>query len=331
MKKILAATAILMAIVSCSTKANTEASTTQKQPSATISRPEFNADSAYRYVADQVNFGYRIPGTKAHEECSRYLTDKLRAFGADSVTVQRGTVTAHTGENLPVANIFAKYNPAAKRRVLLAAHYDTRPWADNENTEADRKKPVLGANDGGSGVAVILEIARNINKQHPDVGVDIFLTDVEDYGESGGFDNHDDTWCLGTQYWVKSNPYANATLPAYGIVLDMVGGNNARFHREYSSNRMAREIVDKVWGTAANSPYAARFINEIGGAIVDDHIFINQLGIPCIDIVECNSEDTRSFPATWHTRTDDMSNIDRSSLKAVGETVMSVLYSEPGN
>lgn len=288
----------------------------------------FSPDSAYAYVKDQVNFGPRVPGSKAHKDCADYIASQFKKFGADSIIIQNASVTAHTGDELGITNIMAQYQPELDNRVLIIAHYDTRPWADQDENPDNTSKPISGANDGASGVAVMLEIARAIGANHPKIGVDFLAVDAEDYGKRDGWGNADETWCLGSQYWTKHMPYTTSNLPKYAIVLDMVGGKEARFHREYHSNRYAPHIVDKVWGMAVNSPYASKFINEPGGAIIDDHVFVNAAGIPAIDIVECNNAITRSFPPTWHTMDDNISNIDPASLKAAGQVVMNVLYAE---
>lgn len=292
------------------------------------SKADFSADSAYEYVKKQVSFGPRVPGTAAHTKCANYIAGEFNRHGADTVIVQNALVTAFTGEQLPISNILAQFNKSAKKRVLIAAHYDTRPWADQEANAELRENPIDGANDGASGIGVILELARNMGMKKPEIGVDLLAVDAEDYGESSTWGYEELTWCLGTQYWTKHMPYNATNKPVYGIVLDMVGGRDARFHREFHSNKYAPHIVDKVWGTAASSPYASRFINETGGALIDDHVFINSAGIPCIDIVECNNVVTRSFPPTWHTTSDNMKNIDRESLKAAGQIVLDVLYNE---
>lgn len=321
-----------MALCACTAGNNShtsepEASTVQASASR-VSAPKFNADTAYSYIQKQVYFGSRVPGTESHRRCAEWIVATLKGNGADSIIVQNAKVRAFNGDELPITNIMGMYNPAATRRVLLAAHYDTRPWADAESDPALRAKPIPGANDGASGVGALLEIARQIGMRRPDVGVDILLVDAEDYGDSGGFGMNEETWCLGTQHWAKNMPYTRENMPIYGIVLDMVAGTNARFHREYLSNRTAPQIVDKVWGEARRGGYERTFINEVGGSIIDDHLFIDRAGIPCIDIVECNNAITRSFPPTWHTQHDDMASIDITPLRAVGQTVLSVLYSE---
>lgn len=312
---------------SCGSGSSTTTATNQAKAIAPAPA-SFNADSAYTYVKDQVNFGPRVPGSQAHRLCSDYIVSQLQRFGADTILTQTGLVTAHNGAQLPIMNIMGRFNPEAKDRVLLAAHYDTRPWADNESTEERRATPIPGANDGASGVGVILEIARQLGITAPGIGVDLLLVDAEDYGTSAGWGNNDETWCLGTQYWAERMPYTASNRPRFGIVLDMVGGRDARFHREYFSEKYARPVVDKVWGTAISSGYSDQFVNEVAGSIIDDHLFINRAGIPCIDIVECNSATTHTFPETWHTLSDDMGSIDRKSLKAAGQTVLNVIYRE---
>ncbi len=315
--------------VSCGSGASKASGTTTTPSKTVVPAPAtFNADSAYAYVSDQVNFGPRVPGTKSHRLCSEYIVNQLERFGVDTVLTQIGQVTAHDGTHLPILNIMGRFKPEAKDRLLLAAHYDTRPWADNETTKERRATPIPGANDGASGVGVILEIARQLGITAPNIGVDLLLVDAEDYGKSDGWGNNEETWCLGTQYWAERMPYSATDTPRYGIVLDMVGGRDARFYREYFSEKYARPVVDKVWGTAISSGYSDRFVNEVAGSIIDDHLFINRAGIPCIDIVECNSAATHSFPETWHTLSDDMSSIDRKSLEAVGQTVLNLLYRE---
>lgn len=290
----------------------------------------FNSDSAYAYAGQQVAFGPRVPGTPGSRACADYIIDNLQRFRADTVTVQTGEVKAFNGDVLPITNIMASFNPGAPRRILLAAHYDTRPWADSDPVEENRHEPIPGANDGASGAAVLLEIARQLGLNSPEVGVDLLFVDAEDYGQSSGFSNHDQTWCLGTQYWTEHLPYASDSLPEFGIVLDMVGGMGAKFHREYISNQYASDVVDKVWAVADKSGYGDRFINVAGGSVVDDHLYLNKAGIPSIDIIESKSEETKSFPANWHTTQDDMDHIDTTTLKAVGQTVLNVIYNEKG-
>lgn len=326
MKLIVTILAALAALSSCGNTSKTQQGS-EPEVSIPADTIRFNADSAFAFVARQVAFGPRVPGTEAHRRCAEWILKRLSA-SADTIITQNALLTAFNGDELPATNIMAMYNPEATSRVLLAAHYDSRPWADNSNNKELRLEPVLGANDGASGVAVLLEYARLLKDWRPEIGIDLLFVDAEDYGTNEGWGNNNETWCLGTQYWVENTPYTDANRPRYGIVLDMVGGTGARFHREYFSNVNAHAVVDKVWGQAARSGLSHIFYNEIGGSLVDDHLFINRAGIPCIDIVECNNPHTGSFPPTWHTEHDDMAAISPATLRAVGQTVLDVIATE---
>ncbi len=284
----------------------------------------FNADSAYNYIKSQLGFGPRIPGTQGHNDCATYLVGELNKYGADTVIWQTTKLTAFNGDILPIINIMGRYNIHLEKRILLVAHWDTRPWADQEPDISKHTQPILGANDGASGVGVLLEIARNINSNPPQIGIDILFVDAEDYGTT----NNEGSWCLGSQYWIKNMPYKSGELPIFGILLDMVGGYDAKFHREYISNSLAKSIVDKVWAMAAVAGYHDIFLDKTGGSVLDDHFFINIGGIPCIDIIENFNPISQSFNPTWHTLADNIDNIDRNSLKAVGQTVLNTIYQE---
>mgnify|MGYP002732818889 CR=1 FL=1 len=292
--------------------------------SAAQDAPRFDADSAYRYVARQVEFGPRVPGSGSHSQCAEWLAGELKSAGADTVVVQKAQMKAWDGKTLPISNIFAQYNRSAAERILLVAHWDTRPWADEDPDEANHSKPLPGANDGASGVGVLLEVARQLGKNAPAIGVDILLVDAEDYGCTGGDD--ESSWCLGTQYWVENMPYADGLLPQQGILLDMVGGKGARFHREMISEQANRQLVDRVWAAAADAGFSSIFVNSRGTAVIDDHLFLSRAGIPTIDIIEAVNAETGSFPAIWHTMADDMDSIDARTLGAVGQTVLNVIY-----
>lgn len=297
----------------------------------TLRLGNFSADSAFAHIERQVAFGPRVPGTESHAACRDYIVSELQRAGVDSLIVQDAVVEAYTGDKLPIYNIMGRFNPnvAAKRRVLLAAHWDTRPWADRENSADERMKPIAGANDGGSGVGVLLEIARNLGQRRPSVGVDLLFVDAEDYGDASGFDDRSETWCLGSRYWTQHmTPYTPATLPVYGILLDMVGGRDAKFHYEYFSQKNAPNVTAKVWSEAERLGYNHIFVRSIGGAVTDDHIVLTEAGIPTTDIIETLNEQTQSFNPTWHTLDDTPENIDKNTLKAVGETVLNVLYKE---
>lgn len=291
----------------------------------------FNADSAYRLIERQLDFGYRVPGTESHERCGEWLAAELGARGADTVMVQRGEVTAWNGDRLPIANIMGRWNADAEERILLLAHWDSRPWADQETDAAKREQPIPGANDGASGVAVLLELARGLKGSGIEKGVDILLVDAEDYGTpehaSAWNDDSENSWCLGTQYWLENMPEykGRGGKPAYAILLDMVGGYNAKFHREYFSNRLASKVVDRVWSAAAQAGHGDRFVNGDGTPVTDDHVYLLKAGIPAVDIIECKNAETGGFNPTWHTHADGLGAIDRNTLGVVGETVAQVL------
>lgn len=321
---------LMMAQALCCTACSGSGKTVQETaaaPQAAVT-DAFSADSAYAYVERQVAFGPRVPGTQGHDACRDWLVSTLRGFGPDTLIVQHGQMKAFTGEVLPLSNIFASFNSRATRRVLLVAHWDTRPWADSESDPGKRQQPIPGANDGGSGTAVLLEIARNLAEKAPEAGVDILLVDGEDYGDSEGAGDRSDTWCLGSQMWVKDMPYTPANTPAYGILLDMVGAPGAVFPREYFSQQLAPNVVAKVWNEAGRLGFADIFLKSEGGAVTDDHLVLSTAGIPTVDIIESQHPATGSFGPAWHTHADDMSNIDRRTLGAVGKTVLNVVYKE---
>lgn len=290
--------------------------------------PEFVFDSAYQYVKNQVDFGPRVPNTKAHDDCAQYLISELKRFGASTIE-QRADLKAFDGTILKSVNIIGSYNPEATIRVLLFAHWDSRPWSDHDPIAENRIKPVLGANDGASGVGVLLEMARLFNTQKPDIGVDIIFFDAEDYGAPESFQgNTEDSWCLGSQYWSK-NPHIKGYTAKYGILLDMVGAPDATFYKEGISMQYAAHVVNKVWSVAEQLGFGQYFRDENIGGITDDHLYVNKIiGIPSIDIIQYNKESQQGFGHYWHTVNDNMDNIDKNTLHAVGSTLMKVVYSE---
>lgn len=297
------------------------------QPQSSVLVPAFNADSAYRYAAQQVAFGPRVPNTEAHVACGNWLAQELERFGA-KVTSQNITLRAYDGTPLKARNIIGSYKPETNKRVLLCAHWDSRPWADADPDPKNHRNPILGANDGASGVGVLLEIARQLQAQPTDIGVDIIFFDAEDYGTHADDTEPADgiTWCLGSQYWARV-PHVEGYMARFGILLDMVGGKDARFHREGYSDGYAKHIVDKVWAAAHATGFGQWFPYADGGVITDDHVPINQIArIPCIDIIGHYPE--TGFAPTWHTMDDTMENIDPAVLRAAGQTVMQVIYNE---
>ncbi len=315
-----------MSLVSCNETSTTETTTTTTNPvqeKALLPVPAFNSDSAYRFVEEQVAFGPRFPNNEAHQKTGDYIISKLKSFDKITVQVQNFTATAFDGKLLSGRNIMASYNPEVKKRVLLAAHWDTRPFADQDDERKD--EPILGANDGGSGVAILLEIARtlSVSKEQPQIGIDLIFFDLEDYGN-----NTPDSYCLGSQYWGKNRMPENYTA-YYGILLDMVGAKNARFAQEGYSMQTAPLVVKNVWNMAHRIGYGGFFVFEEVSAITDDHVYVNQLAqIPMIDIIEYSTEGKGYFGKYWHTHDDNMDVIGKETLKAVGQTVTHVIYNE---
>lgn len=326
MKNILVLFLVLSHLTAC--KQAPKVANVQTAPIA-ISVPLFSADSAYSYVQKQVDFGPRVPNSEAQTKCAAYLSASLKRFGA-TVVEQKTIVEGFDGAKLNSINVIGSYNPSAKTRVLLLSHWDSRPWADNDPNPANHKKPVMGANDGASGVGVLLEMARQFSAQKPTIGVDLLFVDTEDYGATNQMqvENSELTWCLGTQYWAK-NPHVPGYTAKYGILLDMVGGKQATFYREQISDYYAQETVSKVWSQAQSLGFEQFFINQKGGQVTDDHVFINQLaGIPCIDIIQFDPNGRTGFADYWHTVDDTMKNVDKTTLQAVGTTLLHVIYNE---
>ena len=296
-------------------------------PTQTTQTPAFEADSAYRFVENQVKFGSRVPNSPAHKACGDYLASELERFGA-KVYQQTMNVTAYDGTVLSARNIIGSYKPDAEKRILLFAHWDSRPYADHDPNPTKHKHPIDGADDGASGVGVLLEIARQLGLKAPKTGIDIIFFDAEDYGTPEFVEEYKpDTWCLGSQFWAK-NPHIPNYTAEFGILLDMVGSKGAAFYKEYTSMRYAARYVDLVWNTARDLGYGKFFINADGGAITDDHQYvIAGRNIPCLDIINFDPETDSGFGSYWHTVNDNMQIIDRETLKAVGQTVMEVIYS----
>jgi Zn-dependent M28 family amino/carboxypeptidase len=299
----------------------------EKKPKVKVEVPNFNSDSAYFFVEQQVNFGPRVISSKAWDNCSKYLTNKLESYNA-KVIVQQAPITTYDQKNHTLRNIIGSYSPEKNNRIALFAHWDSRHVADYDTFNTS--KPILGANDGGSGVGVLLEIARNLDLKNPKIGVDIIFFDAEDYGqpENSKFPNMNDSWCLGSQHWSK-NPHKQNYFAKYGILLDMVGGKDAEFWQESISSYYASNIIKKVWDVAHNIGYSNFFIYKNSPQIMDDHYYVNTIaGIPTIDIIEYDPFSKTNFNKHWHTHADNMNNVDRKTLKAVGQTVMDVIYSE---
>ena len=300
-----------------------------KKPEIQVVVPNFNADSAYQFVQAQVDFGPRVPNTEAHKKCAMYLENKLKTYGAD-VIVQQTNVKAFDGSNLNIKNIIGQFDSENKNRVLLFAHWDSRPFADHSENPEMRDFPILGANDGASGVGVLLEIARHLRQNSIQVGVDIIFFDAEDYGypDHKNLQYIPNTWCLGSQYWSK-NMHVDDYYARYGILLDMVGAPGAIFTREGYSMQYASWLVDKVWATGTKLGYSNYFDYRETNSITDDHTYVNSIAnIPSIDIIQYDPATDTHFGSYWHTENDNMESIDKNTLKAVGQTVMNVIFNE---
>lgn len=298
----------------------------EKPAAATAFVPTFNADSAYAFVQAQVDFGPRVPATAAHTACADYLTATLERFGAQ-VEVQQGEMPLYSGEKKPLKNIIGRFNADAKRRILLCSHWDSRPFADQDPNPANYHTPILGANDGASGVGVLLEVARQLVTNAPSVGIDIVFFDLEDWGAPEFYTGAErsDAWCLGAQFWAKEAKKAGYKAD-FGILLDMVGASGAQFYREQFSSHFARAVQDEVWNTAQSIGFGNTFVDVRGGAITDDHYYVNTIaGVPCIDIIQYNPYGTTGFGDYWHTLADDMRHIDRRTLYMVGQTLLQVI------
>jgi hypothetical protein len=294
--------------------------------------PVFDADSAYLFVERQVGFGPRVPGSEGHRLCGDYLVSELKRFGGE-VFVQEVTLTAYDGTRLPCRNIIGSFGGDRKKRVLLFAHWDSRPFADQETDAALQRTPIAGADDGGSGVGVLLEVSRLLGQRLPEVGVDVIFFDAEDYGVPE-FEKETryvaGSWCLGSQFWAK-NPHKAGYRAEYGILLDMVGARDASFYKEMTSMRYAARVVEKVWSAARNLGYGKFFINADGGGVLDDHQFVIEgRGIPSIDIINYDLDNPHGFGDYWHTHRDTMENIDKETLRGVGQTLLEVVFSEKG-
>lgn len=330
MKKtfLLTAAACLLLFFACknSTGGSDSSASTPSTDYSSVATPEFSADSAYAYVEHQLSFGNRIPGSKGWERCATWLTAQM-GRSCDTVIVQDFRAVLWDGSAVPGKNIIGLLNPQADHRIILAAHWDSRSWADHDPSESNHRSPVPGANDGASGAAVLLEMARVMRTMPPSVGVDFILFDVEDQGAPEWAANHDETnWCLGSQHWANSRhmPYAHYV---YGILFDMVGTTHPRFTQEGISRYFAPGLTDNLWAAARSLGHADIFVTESTPEILDDHYFVNTIAhIPMVDIVQ--NSGTTSFFEHWHTVNDDLNSVSPETLRIVAEVTMKTLYAD---
>ncbi len=307
---------------------------TQDESPAVV-KIQFNADSAYQFCQQQCDFGPRVMNSEAHERCAQWIAQKFQQYGYE-VTLQKADLKGYDGTILKSTNIIATAplkDSEDKTRLLLCAHWDSRPWADNDPDSANWHKPVMAANDGASGVGVMLELARLLQTHDSlNVAVDFVCFDAEDWGAPQWTNKNDaDSWALGAQHWAASfNAQSSTPSYQYAILLDMVGGQGAKFYYEAFSLDHARPIVEKVWQAAAAAGYGSFFPLQTGGYVTDDHVPVNEVAhIPCIDIINHYPDCPQSsFGPTWHTINDDMPHLDKNTLQAVGQTLVQVLFSE---
>jgi len=326
-KKISLALCAVLLFAACQDGAKSGTSAAIQEREDDFSMPRFERDSAFAFVEKQVSFGPRVTNSEGHQAAKAWLVQKLESYGA-KVIQQDFQAEAYTGETLNGTNIIARFNPESNKKILLGAHWDTRHVADSPLSDERQDEPILGADDGGSGVAVLLEVARQLHENPIDMGVDIILFDAEDYGEPRDFEIEEQGktyYCLGSQHWAE-NPHA--TDHEYGILLDMVGAKNARFAKEQYSNRIAPNLINKIWQLAQDMGYSNYFTSTVGAPVTDDHIFVNQAGVPMIDIINQRPDGETQFADYWHTHEDDMDIIDSRTLRAVGQVVLAVIYRE---
>lgn len=318
----LAAILVSILLPSCSGCGESEKDSTETADTRRIQKPypAISADSAYSYIEKQVSFGPRIPGTASHKKCADWLYAELARF-CDTVYYQKGSATTADGKKIPVYNLIGSFKPAAAQRMLLGSHWDSRPWADNDTVRTT--EPIDAANDGASGVGVLLDLARVLSANKPPVGVDIIFFDAEDLGKS----EVENSFCLGSQYW-SATPHIPGYKAQFGVLLDMVGGKDAQFFYENYSYEMAGWVMSHVWGIASEAGFGARFIPTRIGGIIDDHVYVTRgRGIPMIDIIQ-HDPVKGSFAHYWHTHADNMNSVDKTTLGIVG-TVMSALVFNP--
>lgn len=279
-----------------------------------VERPAFGADQAWELLQRQVAFGPRVPNTPGHAAQLEWMTAYLRER-ADTVVLQPFTHVTPAGDTLRLTNVFARFRPEQTERVLLLAHWDTRPTSDQARNPADRATPVPGANDGASGTAVLLQLAEMFRRRPPPIGVDLLLVDGEDYGPGEA------NMYLGAKYFAAHLP--SGYPPLYAILLDMVGDQDPRFPIEGNSAQLAPEVVQRVWSVAEELGYGEVFPNTVGPYVTDDHLPLNQAGVRTIDIIDFEYGPGNRY---WHTPEDVVANTAPEGLRAVGEVVAELIY-----
>lgn len=293
--------------------------------------PAFNADSTYSFIEQQLSFGHRVPGTKEHEACKDWLVGKLKQY-TSNVEVQEFKANFLGVKGAQSYNIVASFNPTAEKRILLAAHWDSRLIAEKDSNPSRKNDPIMGADDGASGTAALIELARLMkNKPLTYVGIDIILFDAEDQGEPSGAT---ESWCLGSQYWGQ-NPHKPNYFANYGVLLDMIGAKDAHFGYETISANNAKKQLKIIWGLAHHLGYNDLFTETNTETIVDDHYYVMKYrGFPMVDIINRPiikneaGQDSSTFGHYHHTHKDDISIIDKSVLSKVGHVMSQLIYRE---
>ena len=314
-----------LACFSCQSKKQATAGEEEPQ----LIGPTFNEDSTLSFCSAQCEFGPRTMNSKAHDDCEAWIISKFKQYGCE-VSTQKADLEGWDGTVLHSTNIIARLNTEAQQRIIICAHWDSRPWADNDPDEANHHTPVIAANDGASGVAVMIELARIISSDTLSLGIDFVCFDAEDYGTPKWSEKQDeDSWALGAQYFARnlSTFYSEQQTPVCGILLDMVGGQGAKFYQEQFSKDHAQTILNDVWQAAHDAGYGSYFVHQAGGYITDDHKPLIDKGIPTIDIIPYYPDcEASAFGPTWHTVNDDINHIDKNTFKAVGQSLIQYLY-----
>lgn len=281
---------------------------------------EFDSAAALRYVETQVAFGPRVPGTEGHRRMAAWL-DSLARAKADTVFIQDWVNVTSKGAKVPLHNVMMRFNPAAADRILYFAHWDTRPTADKAINPADHNTPIPGANDGASGVAVLLGVADALRKTPSTLGVDLLFVDGEDFGS---FEDSTET-LLGARYYAKNQ--APGPRPLFAVLFDMVGDRDLQIYQEGNSLLGAPEVVERVWNAAKIAGYQKVFIATPGQSLIDDHLPLQLAGIRAIDVIDFSYGSNNSL---WHTLDDTPDKLSAASLQVVGDVAMAVLRLEAG-